>query len=308
MSGLFHRPVLLDEVVKYLVTDKQGTYLDCTVGLGGHAEGILRILVPPGKLVGIDRDEQALQAARDRLKEFQNLTLLKLNFGHMEELTKLWGAGKFSGILLDLGLGSWQINLPERGFSYLEEGPLDMRMDKNQGLSARDVVNSYSQIELVRIFSEFGEEKLSKRIAKKIAEAQGKIDTTSQLTALVSKVVPTRYRIKTLSRIFQAIRIEVNKESEELAQALKIAPGLVKFGGRIGIISYHSLEDRLVKQSFQRLSKKCLCPPGSPVCTCGGRARWKLVTKKPVIPSRQETEQNSRARSAKFRVIERMAA
>jgi 16S rRNA (cytosine1402-N4)-methyltransferase len=146
LSKLFHRPVLLNEVVKYLVTDKQGTYLDCTVGLGGHAEGILRILVPPGKLVGIDRDEQALRAVRDRLKEYRNLTLLKLNFGYIEELTNLCGVGRFSGILLDLGLGNWQISLPERGFSYLEEGPLDMRMDKNQKLSAREVVNSYSQI------------------------------------------------------------------------------------------------------------------------------------------------------------------
>ena len=308
MSELFHRPVLLNEVVKYLITNREGVYLDGTLGLGGHAERILQILVPPGRLIGIDRDEQALRAARDRLKQFQNLTLLKLHFGQMEELTQLCGVEQLNGIFLDLGLGSWQISLPERGFSYLKEGPLDMRMDKSQKLSAQDVVNSYSLQALTRIFTEYGEERLSKKIAKKIIEARREIYTTSRLAAIIAEAVPGRYRIKTLSRIFQALRIEVNRELEELRSALTKAPDLVRIGGRIGIISYHSKEDRLVKKSFQELSKKCICPPDSPVCTCGGNARWRLITRKPVVPSSRETDENPSARSAKFRVIERIAA
>ena len=306
MKELSHRPVLLQEVTQLLVTREDGIYLDCTLGLGGHAETILERLKPPGRLIGIDRDAQALESAKQRLSRYPDTTLWQLNFSQIGRLKELAGAEKFTGILFDLGIGSWQISQAERGFSYLINGPLDMRMDQSQKLSAYRVVNHYSQEELARIFKEYGEERLGKRIAREIKQAKQRIETTGQLGKIIEEIISAKNRVKTLSRIFQAIRMEVNQEIEELKAGLSLAVQATEPKGRIGIISYHSLEDRLVKQTFQKLARKCICPPGSPVCTCGGKAQWRIITKKPVRPSPAEIKANPSARSAKFRVIEKL--
>jgi 16S rRNA (cytosine1402-N4)-methyltransferase len=240
------------------------------------------------------------------LSSYPDTTLWQLNFSQIDRLKELAGAEKFTGILFDLGIGSWQISQAERGFSYLLDGPLDMRMDQSQKFSAYQVVNHYSQEELARIFKEYGEERLGKRIAREIKQARQKIMTTAQLGKIIEKSISPRNRVKTLSRIFQAIRMEVNQEIEELKAGLSLAVQAAESKGRIGIISYHSLEDRLVKQTFQELARKCICPPGSPVCTCGGKAKWSIITKKPVRPSSTEIKANPSARSAKFRVIEKL--
>ena len=306
MKELSHRPVLLQEVTQLLVTRKDGIYLDCTLGLGGQAEAILESLKPPGRLVGIDRDAQALENAKPRLSPYPGTILLQLNFSQIDRLKELAGVEKFTGILFDLGLGSWQISQAERGFSYLKDGPLDMRMDQSQTLSAYQVVNRYSQEELARIFKEYGEERLGKKIAREIKQAEQKVETTGQLVKIIEKTISSRNRVKTLSRIFQAIRLEVNQEIEELKAGLSLAVQATEAKGRIGVISYHSLEDRLVKQTFQELARRCICPPGSPVCTCGGRAQWRVITKKPIRPSPAEIKANPSARSAKFRAAERL--
>ena len=306
MKELFHKPVLLQEVTQLLVTREDGVYLDCTLGLGGHAEGILKRVKPPGRLIGIDRDAQALESAKPRLSPYPNTILLQLNFSQIGRLKELAGAEKFTGILFDLGIGSWQISQAERGFSYLIDGPLDMRMDQSQKFSAYQVVNHYSQEELARIFKEYGEERLGKRIAREIKQAKEKMETTGQLVEIIEKTISPKNRVKTLSRIFQAIRLEVNQEIEELKAGLSLAVQAAESKGRIGIISYQSLEDRLVKQTFQELARKCICPPGAPVCTCGGKAKWRIITKKPVRPSPAEIKANPSARSAKFRVIEKL--
>lgn len=288
------------------MTREDGIYLDCTLGLGGHAEGILKRVKSPGRLIGIDRDTQALESAKQKLSHYPNTTLLRLNFSQIDRLKEIAGAEKFTGILFDLGIGSWQISQAERGFSYLQDGPLDMRMDQSQKLSAYQVANHYSQEELTRIFKEYGEERLGKRIAREIKQAKPKIVTTAQLAKIIEKAISPKYRVKTLSRIFQAIRLEVNQEIGELKAGLSLAVQATEPKGRVGVISYHSLEDRLVKQTFQELARKCICPPGAPVCTCGGKARWRIITKKPVRPSSAEIKVNPSARSAKFRVIEKL--
>ena len=306
MKELVHRPVLLNEVIQLIVTNPKGVYLDCTIGLGGHSQAILSRLEPAGRLIGIDRDQQALEFAGKRLRSFKNVALFKLSFGQLGELRNLSRIERFTGILFDLGLGYWQISQKERGFSYLLDGPLDMRMDQSQSLSAYDVVNSYSQEQLAKVLKEYGEEKMAKKIAKNIRQAGQKMKSTRQLAEIVEETVSPQDRIKTLSRVFQAIRMEVNQEIEELKTGLALALQAVEPKGRIGVISYHSLEDRLVKQTFQQLTRKCICPPGSPVCVCGGKSEWRGVTKKPVLASPSEIQINPSARSAKFRVLERL--
>ncbi len=306
MKELFHQPVLLNEVVQLLVTRAEGVYLDCTLGLGGHAEAILKRLRAPGQLIGIDRDAQALEASRAKLSGYPNLILLQLNFSQIDRLKEQTGIERFTGILFDLGLGSWQISQAERGFSYLTDGLLDMRMDRGQRLSAYQVINEYSEKELARIFKEYGEEKLGKRIAREIKRAKPKIETTGQLARIIERTISPKGRIRTLSRVFQAIRMEVNQEIEELKTGLALAVQAVEPLGRIGIISYHSLEDRLVKKTFQEISRKCSCPPDSPVCTCGGQAQWRVLTKRAIVPTPAETKANPNSRSAKFRVIEKL--
>ena len=306
MKDLVHQPVLLHEVVQLLVTREAGVYLDCTVGLGGHSEAILKKLSPSGRVIGIDWDAQALEKAQQRLGAFKNVAFYHLNFSQIDQLKRLAGTEQFTGILFDLGLGSWQINQTERGFSYLSAGPLDMRMDQSQRLTALEVVNQYSQEELAKIFKEYGEEKLGKRIAREIKKVRQKFETTKQLAELIERRVSPPNRIKTLSRIFQAIRMEVNQELEELKAGLALAVLATEPKGRIGIISYQSLEDRLVKRTFQELAKNCICPSDSPVCTCGKKAEWRILTKKPIRPSPAEISSNPSARSAKLRVAEKL--
>jgi len=299
---LVHKPVLLDEVLENLITDKSGTYLDATVGYGGHSLGILNRLNPQGKLVGTDRDQEALSAAKKNLKGFENqVVLAQVSFSQLEDFLRQQNISQISGFLFDLGMGSWQIETEERGFSYLKEGPLDMRMDRKQSLTAYDVVNRYSEEKLVWIFKNYGEEKFAKKIARVIKSSKTEVRTTSDLRKMVEKVVRTNV-IKSLARVFQALRMEVNQELEELKKGIETAVKFLKPQGRLAIISYHSLEDRIVKESFRELASGCKCPPTLPVCICGAKPELKILNKKPIVPTEKEKKSNPKSRSAKLRV------
>jgi len=311
-NNLTHIPVLLDQVLEYLLVDPDGTYIDTTVGGGGHSEGILKKLSSKGKLIGIDRDEDALRYSKEKLEKFSHkVSFFKVNFGDLSPFLIDLKINDISGFLFDLGLSSLQLENPERGFSYLKEGPLDMRMDTSQTEKALDVVNQYSAYELSKIFFQYGEERYSRPIAQEIVKRRKKekIKTTKQLKDAIESKVNPKYRIKSLSRIFQAIRIEVNDELQELEKGLNSAVGFLRPNGRICVIAYHSLEDRLVKFTFNRLSKGCICPPEFPKCICGREAlkELEILTKKPIRPETEEIERNPKARSAKLRVAERSA-
>lgn len=297
-----HRPVLLDEVLENLITDKSGTYLDATVGYGGHSLGILNRLDPEGKLIGTDRDQEALTVARKNLKSFENqVVLAQFKFSQLENFLRQQNISQISGFLFDLGMGSWQIETEERGFSYLKEGPLDMRMDRKQSLTAFDVVKRYSEEKLAWIFKNYGEEKFAKKIAKALKSSKTEIRTSSDLRKTVEKVVRTNV-IKSLARVFQAIRIEVNQELDELKKGIETGVKFLKPQGRLAIISYHSLEDRIVKESFRELAKGCKCPPTLPVCVCGAKPELEILKKKPIVPTEKEKKTNPKSRSAKLRV------
>jgi 16S rRNA (cytosine1402-N4)-methyltransferase len=311
-NKLTHIPVLLNQVLEYLLVDPDGTYIDATVGGGGHSEGILKKLSSKGKLICIDRDEDALRYSKKRLEKFgHKVSFFKVNFGDLSPFLIDLRINNISGFLFDLGLSSLQLENPERGFSYLKEGPLDMRMDTSQTKKALAVVNLYSAYELSKIFFQYGEERYSRPIAQEIVKRrkQEKIKTTKQLKDAIESEVNPKYRIKSLSRIFQAIRIEVNDELQELEKGLNSAVGFLRPNGRICVITYHSLEDRLVKFTFNRFSKGCICPPEFPKCICGKEASKELeiLTKKPIRPETEEIERNPKARSAKLRVAERSA-
>ena len=300
-----HIPVLLPEVTEYLITDRSGVYLDATVGEGGHSKAILSQLDKRGKLICIDRDEQAIQKAKTNLAGFgKKVFSQKLSFSQLEEFLKELKIDGLSGFLFDLGISTNQIEDASRGFSYLADGPLDMRMDQAQAKTAADVVNSYDQRSLAQIFFEFGEERFSKRIASAVVRVREKrrIETTSQLREIIEARVNPRYRIKSLARIFQALRIEVNQELEELKQGLKTAIDFLKPNGRACVITYHSLEDRIVKNQFRQLYQTCKCPPSFPICRCGQKKVLEILTKKPITPSLDETKANPKSRSAKLRV------
>jgi len=303
MAEVFeHKPVLLDEVLENLITDKSGTYLDATVGYGGHSLGILNRLSPKGKLIGTDRDQEALSVAKKNLKGFENqVVLAQVSFSQLEDFFRQQNIKQLSGFLFDIGMGSWQIETEERGFSYLKEGPLDMRMDRKQLLTAYDVVNRYSEEKLVWIFKNYGEERFAKKIAKALKSTKSEIRTTSDLRKMVEKVVRTNV-IKSLARVFQALRIEVNQELEELKKGIETAVKFLKPQGRLAIISYHSLEDRIVKESFRELAQGCKCPPTLPVCICGVKPELKILTRKPIVPTEKEKKSNPKSRSAKLRV------
>lgn len=297
-----HKPVLLDDVLENLITDKSGTYLDATVGYGGHSLGILDRLNPEGKLIGTDRDQEALSVAKKNLKKFENqVTLAQVNFSQLEGFLRQQNISPISGFLFDIGMGSWQIETEERGFSYLKEGPLDMRMDRKQALTAYDVVNRYSEEKLVWIFKNYGEERFAKKIARALKSSKTEIRSTSDLKKIVEKIVRTNV-IKSLARIFQALRIEVNQELEELKKGIETAVKFLKPQGRLAIISYHSLEDRIVKKSFRELASGCKCPPSLPVCVCGAKPELKILTRKPIVPTEKEKKLNPKSRSAKLRV------
>jgi 16S rRNA (cytosine1402-N4)-methyltransferase len=302
---MVHIPVLLSEVTEYLIVDRSGIYVDATVGEGGHAYAMLSRLNQRGKLICTDRDEQAIQKAKSNLAKFEKQVVFqKLHFSQLEGFLKELKINNLSGFLFDLGISSAQIGNAHRGFSYLADGPLDMRMDQAQIKTAADVVNSYDQKELAKIFFELGEERFSRRIASAIVRARKKreIKTTGQLREIIEARINPKYKIKSLARIFQALRIEVNQELEELKRGLKTAVDFLKPEGRVCVITYQSLEDRIVKNQFRRLSQTCNCPPYFPICRCGQKQVLRILTKKPIVPSPEEIKTNPKSRSAKLRV------
>jgi 16S rRNA (cytosine1402-N4)-methyltransferase len=313
MSGQFsHIPVLLDETLELLAPARGGIFVDGTLGGGGHAEAVLSRLPEDGRLIGIDRDWEAVHAAGDRLSAFGGrFTALHGNFFDMRALLAGIGVSAVDGILLDLGVSSHQLDTQERGFSYKSEAPLDMRMDQQASLSARDVVNTYSEEALARVIWTFGEERFSRRIAERICRLreQSPIETTLQLAQIVRDAMPGKYRNEPqhpARRTFQALRIEVNSELSGLDQAVEQACDLLQKGGRLCIITFHSLEDRIVKQAFRRFENPCTCPPSAPICNCGKEPKAKILTKKPLTASDEEEARNSRSTSAKLRCIEKI--
>ncbi len=313
VNDTLHRPVMVEEVVGHLVQDPEGVYIDGTLGGGGHAEAILKRLSSKGKVIGIDWDEDAIEVARRRLSAYQSrqLFIVRANFVEMDEVVKDLGVDGVSGILLDLGLSSIHLEKEGRGFSFLRDEPLDMRMDRRNPLTAARLVNEASEEELARIFVEYGEERWARRIARAICERrrQGRIGTTRELTEIVSSAIPRRYhpkRVHPATKVFQALRIAVNDELKNLRMAIEKGVDLLVRGGRFCIISFHSLEDRVVKEMFRSFERGCICPPDIPRCQCGRVPKLRIVTKRPIRPSPEEVESNPRARSGRLRVAERV--
>ena len=306
-----HSPVLLDECIEGLNIRPGGIYVDGTAGGGGHSFEIAGRLTD-GKLIAIDRDESAIRAAGSRLAPFgERVSLARNNFCEIAQVCAELDVGQIDGVLLDLGVSSHQLDTPERGFSYMADAALDMRMDRRGGLTAYDVVNTYGQAELRRILFEYGEEKFAPKIAAAICAAREKkpIETTGELSDIIKSAMPPAAKNgghHPAKRSFQAIRIEVNGELDVIEPAIRSAVSLLSPGGRIAIITFHSLEDRIVKQTFADLACGCVCPRDFPVCVCGKKPQIRLVSKKPILPSEAELERNPRSRSAKLRVAEKL--
>lgn len=308
-----HYSVLLNETIENLNIKPDGIYVDGTLGGGGHAYQVASRLSEKGRLIGIDQDADAIAAAGERLKEFgDKITIIRSNYANMKEELHRIGVEKVDGIVLDLGVSSFQLDTPERGFTYRDENaPLDMRMDDRQSLTAKDIVNGYSEMELYRIIRDYGEDKFAKNIAKHIVQERAKkpIETTGELTEIIRASIPMKVQVTgghPAKRTFQAIRIELNKELEVLQNNLDDMIDLLNPGGRICIITFHSLEDRIVKTNFKRNENPCTCPSDFPVCVCGKKSKGKVVTRKPILPSEEELEVNSRSKNAKLRVFERV--
>ncbi len=310
-DGFNHYSVMLEEAVEGLNVRPDGTYVDGTLGGGGHAFEILSRLNGKGSLIGIDQDSDAIVAAAKKLEGFGNrLTIIRSNYGDIREITKRLGVESVDGILLDLGVSSFQLDKAERGFSYKLEAPLDMRMDSRMSMTAYDIVNGYSESELYRVIRDYGEDRFAKNIAKHIAnERKNKtIKTTTELAEIVKGAIPAKMRAgkgHPAKQTFQAIRIELNRELDVLQNTLDEMVELLSPGGRICVITFHSLEDRIVKSAFRRFENPCTCPPDFPVCRCGAVSRGRIVTKKPITPSEKELEENLRSRSAKLRIFEK---
>ena len=308
-SEVYHLPVMAAEVVGRLVTDPEGAYLDLTAGGGGHLKALAEVLSVRARLYGVDKDPAAVTWVAKALAGFpQFKKIIKSSFGDIASTVREFDDERFAGILLDLGLSSRQIDDRSRGFSFQGDGPLDMRFDPSVGQSAADLVNALDGDALAEIFKNYGEEKLAKRIAGKIVRERQKemIRTTGQLSDIVSGVVKPPHQTKSLARVFQALRIAVNGELEQLQRVLPAAVELLTPGGRLAVIAYHSLEDRTVKRFFREGEKGCTCPPRLPQCVCGKTPTLRLVTRKPVVPTKNEIERNSRARSARLRVAEKV--
>lgn len=304
-----HTPVLVQQVIEYLITDRAGIYVDGTLGAGGHSIEILKRLNENGKLIGIDCDEEILAKTKIRLQPFENRCFLKHgNFAQIKEILTLMGIAQVDGILVDLGVSSFQIDTPERGFSYLKSGPLDMRMSNSLTTTAADIINSVTQDRLAWIFRNYGEEKRANSIAQAIVKQRHKeeIKTTHQLTEIVSNLVHYQQKIKTLARIYQALRIEVNNELDNLENFLSQTTELLRSGGRLVIISYHSLEDRLVKEFFVHQANPCHCPAELPFCICNKKPILRILTKKVIKPTLEENEINPRSRSSRLRACEKI--
>lgn len=315
-----HTSVLLEEVLEGLSIRPDGIYVDGTMGGGGHSFFIASRLSGEGHLIGIDQDEEALAAARERLQPCADrVTFVHDNYENMENVVRGWmlengktDGEKVSGILLDLGVSSYQLDNPERGFSYRMDAPLDMRMDQSASLSAREIVNTWSVQDLTRVLRDYGEERMAARIAANIARAreEAPLETTGQLAQIVERSIPMKMRERggnPCKRTFQAIRIACNRELEVLEDSLDSMIDLLEPGGRLCIITFHSLEDRIVKNAFRRNEKPCICPPEFPVCTCGRVSKGRVITRKPILPGKEELEQNRRSASAKLRIFERVS-
>ncbi len=302
----YHIPVMLKETLESIIMDKNGDYLDCTLGGGGHAKVILEMISDKGSLLGIDRDKEAIEQTTDLSETYKNFTAENISFANVMGLDSVVFGLKFDGILMDLGVSSHQIDDPKRGFSYMHSGELDMRMNKDDELNAYIVVNNYTEEQLKEIFYKYGEEKKARYIARNICRAreESPIKTTKELSDIIERSVPYKNRIKTLSRIFQAIRIEVNNELGEIEEFLNVSLKILKKQGRVAIMSYHSLEDRIVKKFINKMSTGCVCPKDFPKCVCGKEPMVKKITKKPIIATEDEIKKNPRARSAKLRIFE----
>ena len=306
-----HKSVLLEETVNGLNIKPDGIYVDGTLGGGGHAYEICRRLGNKGSIVGIDQDAAAIEASGARLKDFgEKVTIVRSNYCDMKSQLHKLGIDKVDGIVLDLGVSSYQLDTAERGFSYREDAPLDMRMDTRQEMTARDIVNDYTEMELYRVIRDYGEDKFAKNIAKHIVMERGKapIETTGRLTEIIRQSIPMKYQKKSghpAKRTFQAIRIELNRELEVLRDSLDDMIDILNPGGRLCIITFHSLEDRIVKSAFKKNEHPCTCPPDFPVCVCGKVSKGSIITRKPILPGEEELAYNSRAASAKLRIFER---
>lgn len=305
-----HISVLLYETVDSLNVKKDGVYVDCTLGGAGHTSLILSKLGENGRVIGIDRDDDALENAKNKINDPRLITV-KDNFENIKDAVARAGFERVDGILMDLGVSSHQLDVAERGFSYIKDAPLDMRMDQTAPLTAYEVVNGYSERELIRILRDYGEERFAPRIAQRICTAResAPIKNTLELAEIISAAIPQKYRYESgnpAKRSFQAIRIEVNGELDCIPKAIEEGAEMLNVGGRMSIISFHSLEDRLVKNGFQKLEKPCTCPSDFPVCVCGKKQSVKIITRKPILPSKEELEYNSRSHSAKLRVCEKI--
>ena len=305
-----HRSVLLKETIEGLRIKPEGTYVDGTLGGGGHSYCILERLNDQGRLIGIDQDGAAVAAAGERLEGFTNVTIVRNNYCNILQVLGELGIKQVDGILLDLGVSSYQLDTPERGFSYMSDAPLDMRMDERSKVTAADIVNRYPQEELARIIRVYGEEKFAANIAKHITAARegGPIKTTGELVDIIKASIPMKVQ-KTMGhpakQTFQAIRIELNNELKVLSESIDTMIDLLAPGGRMAVITFHSLEDRIVKNAFKDAQDPCICPPGLPVCGCGRVSKGTVITKKPVVPSEEETAENPRSKSAKLRIFEK---
>lgn len=308
-----HQPVLMNQTLNSLKLRPGGVYLDGTLGGGGHTEAILQATEPDGKVIGLDQDDEALAAASQRLKPFgERFYPIRANFAEMEQVLAAEGIAGLDGVLLDIGVSSHQLDEPDRGFSYMQDGPLDMRMDRRGSQTAADLVAELSESELANLIYRYGEEKFSRRIARRIVEqrAQTPIESTKQLAELISAAIPAAQRRKEkqhpAKRTFQALRIAVNDELGVLERGLVAAFASLKSGGRLSVITFHSLEDRIVKNYFAGLAKGCECPPEFPVCVCGKQPQALLITRRPQTATEDELQSNPRARSAKLRTVEKL--
>ncbi|EOR26726.1 16S rRNA m(4)C1402 methyltransferase [Clostridium sartagoforme AAU1] len=306
-----HISVLLNECIEGLNIKENGIYVDGTLGGGGHSLEILKKLSKEGTLIGIDQDKDALKAASERLQNFENVKFVHSNFYNIDSILNSLDIEKIDGMLMDLGVSSYQLDEGDRGFSYMQEAPLDMRMNRENSLSAYEVVNEYEETEIYRIIRDYGEEKFAKRIARFIVEnRQNKpIETTVELVEIIKAAIPAKARREgphPAKRTFQAIRIEVNSELSILNKAIEDGVNRLNKGGRMAIITFHSLEDRIVKLKFKELATSCTCPKDFPICVCGGVAKVKLISRKAIDPSKEEVEENPRSRSAKLRIIEKI--
>lgn len=306
-----HKSVLLYETVDQLNIKPDGIYVDGTLGGGGHSYEIASRLSDKGRLIGIDQDEDAIKAASERLKPFMDrVTIVRNNYCNMDKVLDELSIDKVDGIMLDLGVSSYQLDTAERGFTYNVDAKLDMRMDQRQEVTARDIVNDYSEYDLYRIIRDYGEDRFAKNIAKHIVAARQKkpIETTFELNEIIKAAIPMKVRATgghPSKRTYQAIRIELNRELEVLENSIDMMIDRLNKGGRLCIITFHSLEDRIVKVRYKNNENLCTCPPSFPTCVCGKKSKGKVITRKPIIPSEEELEENSRSKSSKLRVFER---